>query len=101
MEASNSGQYSLIRFVAPAQGTYQITARFEGIHFGRSSTDVHVLHNATSLFDAEIEGYGGDPAFHAVVGTSPTAAYSGQIDLKANDTVTFCMWVREKQNELQ
>lgn len=99
MEASNSGQYSLIRFVAPAPGTYKVTARFEGIHFGLSSTDVHALHNATSLFDAEIQGYGGDPAFHEVEGISPTAAYSGQIDLKANDTVTFaCGYGKNKTN---
>jgi hypothetical protein len=99
MEASNSGQYSLIRFVATAPGIYKVTARFEGIHFGLSSTDVHVLHNATSLFDAEIEGYGGDPAFHEVQGISPTAAYSGQIDLKVNDTVTFaCGYGKNKTN---
>jgi hypothetical protein len=91
MEASNTGQYSLIRFVAPVAGAYKITARFEGVHFGLSTTDVHVLHNATSLFDADIEGYGGDPAFHKVQGASPTAAYSGQVKLKANDTVTFAV----------
>ncbi len=99
MEASNSGQYSLIRFVTSTPGTYEVTARFEGIHFGLSSTDVHVLHNAASLFDAEIEGYGGDPAFHQVQGASPTAAYSGQIDLKPNDTVTFaCGYGKNKTN---
>ncbi len=48
MEASNTGQYSLIRFVAPVAGTYKITARYEGVHFGLSSTDVHVLHNSAS-----------------------------------------------------
>lgn len=89
MEASNTGQYSLIRFIAPVSGIYNITARFAGVHFGMSSTDVHVLQNATSLFDAEIEGYGGDPAFHQIQGLSPTAAYSGRIELKANDSVTF------------
>jgi hypothetical protein len=89
MEASNSGQYSLVRFVAPKAGTYEITARFEGIHFGLSTTDVHVLHNGASLFAADIEGYGGDPAFHPVQGASPTAAYSGKVKLRANDTVTF------------
>ena len=58
-----------------------------------------MLHNATSLFDAEIEGYGGDPAFHEVQGLSPTAAYSGEIDLKANDTVTFaCGYGKNKTN---
>jgi hypothetical protein len=91
MEASNTGQYSLIRFVAPSAGTYKITARFEGVHFGLSSTDVHVLHNGASLFEADIAGYGGDPAFHAVQGASPTASYSGKARLMANDTVTFAV----------
>src|SRR5205814_6970573 len=34
MEASNSGQYSLVRFRAPETGRYKFSARFEGIHFG-------------------------------------------------------------------
>ena len=89
MEASNTGQYSLIRFIAPVSGAYNITAQFAGIHFRLSSTDVHVLHNDVSLFDAEIEGYAGDPAFHPVQGASPKAAYSGRIELKANDAITF------------
>jgi hypothetical protein len=91
MEGSNTGQYSLIRFVAPAAGTYNVTARFEGVHFGLSSTDVHVLQNSVSLFDADIAGYGGDPAFHAVQGASPTASYSGKVKLRANDIVTFAV----------
>jgi hypothetical protein len=91
MEASNSGQYSLVRFTAPVTGTYEVSAQFEGIHYGLSTTDVHVLHNGTSLFDADIEGYGGDPAFHKVEGASPTASYSGKIVLNANDTVTFAV----------
>ena len=91
MEASNTGQFSLVRFTAPATGTYRITARFEGVHFGLSSTDVHVVHNATSLFEANIDGYGGDPAFHKVQGSNPSATYSGEVKLKVNDTVTFAV----------
>jgi hypothetical protein len=91
MEASNSGQYSLVRFKAEKAGTYKITARFEGVHFGLSSTDVHVLRNGTALFDAEIAGYGGDPAFHPVQGTNPTASYTGTVSLLANDIVTFAV----------
>lgn len=91
MEASNSGQYSLIRFVAPAAGTYKVTAHFEGVHFHLSSTDVHVLHNADSLFYADIDGYGGDPAFHVLQGTHPAASYSGTVRLKAKDTLTFAV----------
>jgi hypothetical protein len=91
MEASNDGQYSIIRFVVPAAGTYRITARFEGVHFGLSTTDVHVLHNATSLFDADIDGYGGDAAFHQIEGTNPSADFTGQVEFKAKDTVTFAV----------
>lgn len=99
MEASNSGQFSLVRFTAPVAGTYKVSAQFEGIHYGLSSTDVHVLHNATSLFDADIEGYGGDPAFHKVEGASPTASYSGQVELKADDSVTFAVgYGKDKTN---
>jgi hypothetical protein len=90
MEASNSGQYSMVRFVAPVAGTYKISAQFEGVHVW-STTDVHVLHNESSLFAADIDGYGGDPAFRKVEGASPSAAYSGQIKMKANDTVTFAV----------
>ena len=91
MEASNTGQYSIVRFVAPRNGKYEIVARFEGIHFGPSTTDVHVMHNRKSLFEAEIEGYGGDPAFHAVEGAHPTAFFSGEVNLKAHETVDFAV----------
>ncbi len=67
-----------------------MSAKFEGIHYGLSTTDVHVLHNGTSLFDADIDGYGGDPAFHKVQGASPTAEYSGEVVVKADETITFC-----------
>jgi hypothetical protein len=91
MEASNTGQYSMARFTAPVAGTYKVSAQFEGIHYGLSTTDVHVLHDGMSLFDADIDGYGGDPAFHKVEGANPTASYSGLVDLKAYDTVTFAV----------
>jgi hypothetical protein len=91
MEASNSGQYSVVRFTAPVTGNYRVTARFEAIHFGLSTTDVHVMHGAKSLFAAEIEGYGGDPTFHAVSGAAPAAAYAGTVKLEARDTIDFAV----------
>ncbi len=91
MEASNSGQYSLIRFTAPYTGQYHITAHFEGVHFRLSSTDVHVLHNSTHLFDADIDGYGGDAKFHKIEGTHPTASYEGLVKLERGDTVIFAV----------
>jgi hypothetical protein len=91
MEASNSGQYSLVRFISPFAGTYEVSASFEGIHFGLSSTDVHVLHNSDHVFDADIQGYGGDPAFHRREGTHPTASYKGVVHLDTQDVITFAV----------
>jgi hypothetical protein len=91
MEASNSGQYSIVRFRAPKSGLYKISARFSGIHFGLSTTDVHVTHNGASLFDAVIEGYGGDPAFHPVQGAHPNAEYEARVRLRAHDVVDFAV----------
>jgi hypothetical protein len=56
-----------------------------------STTDVHVLKNSVSLFDAYVEGYGGDPAFHRIEGAHPRASYSGIANLKAGDVVTFAV----------
>jgi hypothetical protein len=91
MEGSNSGQYSLVRFVAPEAGVYRITTRFSGIHYRLSSTDVHVLHNSKPLFDAEIDGYGGDPNFHVIEGGNPVATWSGSVTMAAGDTITFAV----------
>jgi hypothetical protein len=91
MEASDSGQYSIVRFIAPSTGLYAIKAEFAGAHFGLSTTDVHVLHNVASLFAADIQGYGGDPAAHRIEGASPTASYSGRVPLKIRDAVSFAV----------
>jgi hypothetical protein len=91
MEASNSGQYSMVQFVAPFAGSYQIKAHFEGVHFRLSTTDVHVLAGDAGLFAANIDGYGGDPTFHVVEGASPTADYQGTVTLQAGDVLTFAV----------
>src|ERR1051325_762747 len=57
MEASSSGQYSMVRFVAAQAGVYRLEAAFAGIHFRLSSTDVHILINTTPIFAADIDGY--------------------------------------------
>lgn len=98
MEASNSGQYSLLRFVAPAAGNYDVAATFEGIHYGLSSTDVHVLLNAESLFDNFIEGYGGDPQYHRIEGNNPSSSYSNEIKMKTNDILIFAVGYGRNEN---
>ncbi len=101
LEASNIGQYSVVRFTAPEAGSYRVTARFEAIHFGLSTTDIHVMHGSRSLFTADVDGYGGDPAFQPVLGqrgcdaaarsANPVAAYVGIVKLKAGDIIDFAV----------
>jgi hypothetical protein len=91
LEASSVGQPAIVRFVAPRPGRYRVKARFAGIHFRLSSTDVHVLVNGLPVFDALVDGYGGDRAFHAIEGRSPRAAFVTTRRLAAGDVVTFAV----------
>jgi len=93
MEGSGLGQYSVVQFVAPASGSYSVRADFEGIHFRISTTDVHVRQNDQPLFDAEIDGYGGDPAFHSIQGASPNASYVGSVELHSGDVLSFAVGI--------
>ena len=93
MEGSSAGQYSVVQFVAPASAVCDIEADFAGIHVRLSTTDVHVLVNDVSLFDAEIDGYGGDPSFHAVEGQSPQASYRETRALELGDVLSFAVGV--------
>ncbi len=91
MEGSNSGQYSMLRFTVPVTGKYRVKVIFEGVHFRISTTDVHVLLNAQSLFADSINGYGGDSLFHAIQGIRPTTTYNDTIALQQNDVLTFAV----------
>ena len=91
MEGSNTGQYSILRFTVPQSGKYRIKVVFEGVHFRISTTDVHVLLNNTRLFDDVIEGYGGDPAFHAITGAHPTATFEDSLSLQKGEMLFFAV----------
>jgi hypothetical protein len=75
-----------------------VKARFAGIHVRLSSTDVHVLVNGTSVFDSIVEGYGGDPRFHAIEGASPRTRYAGAARLAAGDAITFAVGYGRNEN---
>ena len=77
---------------------YKIKATFTGIHFNLSSTDVHILLNAQSIFDDIIEGYGGDSLFHAISGSHPVASYEQTIQLNKNDIITFAVGYGSNKN---
>jgi hypothetical protein len=72
-----SGQYSVIRFTAPASGQYALKAKFSGMDQTGPTTDVHVLKNGTSIFDGNISGFGA------------LASTNGVLTLTQGETVDF------------
>ena len=46
----SKGEYSVVRWTAPQAGTFQVQAAFSAID-QQTTTDVHVLHNGTAVFD--------------------------------------------------
>ncbi|HEV8284603.1 MAG TPA: hypothetical protein VGQ09_09840 [Chitinophagaceae bacterium] len=98
MEGSNSGQYSMLRFVSPVSGKLRLKVVFEGVHFGLSTTDVHILLNSVHVFDDNIDGYGGDPSFHSITGSHPSTTYEADLQLQKNDILTFAVGYGTNKN---
>ncbi|NQT51934.1 glycoside hydrolase family 2, partial [bacterium] len=70
------GEYSVVRWTAPAAGKVAVGAAFAGIA-GKATTDVHVAHNATQMFAAYINVHDGGNA----------ARYASALTVKAGDTL--------------
>lgn len=48
--------YSVVRWTAPADGRFAVCGSFIGIDVTGATTDVHIYHNGTSLYDGLLEG---------------------------------------------
>jgi len=77
MHPGPQGQQTVVRWTAPSSGTFNISGRFEGIAGGHATTDVHVMHNSTSIFDGYVNGLGS------------VVPYSMQRTVTAGDTIDF------------
>ncbi len=71
------GQQTVVRWTAPSSGSFTISGRFEGIAGGHATTDVHVIHNSTAVFDGYVNGLGS------------VVPYSVQRTVAAGDTIDF------------
>lgn len=58
-----TGDKAVVRWTAPAAGTYTIAGRFQGIDTAGTTTDVTILHNTTSIFSNNVNGYGNQVTF--------------------------------------
>jgi hypothetical protein len=73
------GQISIVRLTAPGAATYSLSAIFEGRdNILGTTTDVHVLLNGSSIFDALVNGFG--PGSDQSLSTNVTVAAGGTID---------------------
>jgi len=70
------GEYTVVRWTAPQAGRYTVQVRFLAID-PAATTDVHVLHNGQGVFNDALQ----------LDGRGAEAAYEGQLQLAAGDTV--------------
>lgn len=73
-----NGEFSVIRWTAPAKGEYQIDSAFAGID-GQTTTDVHVLRDGKSLFDGFIN----------LNGQGKRTPFQSSAHLEAGDNLDF------------
>ncbi len=73
-----SGEYALDRFTIPVASIYSIDAVFSSLDAQHGGTDVHVLVNGTSIYDAQVV-------------VDPQHFSSGWLTLAAGDTVDFAV----------
>jgi len=71
------GEYSVVRWTAPAADRYRIAASFTGLF--KATTDVHLFHNDRPLFAVQLN-----------LGDSPNeATHTGELALAKGDTLDF------------
>jgi hypothetical protein len=83
------GQYSTVRWIAPATGAYVLRGRFQGVDNSGPSTDVHIVKNlgttATHLLtDATCAGSPG-----ACIGHGTEVPFIKEVSVNTGDTIDF------------
>jgi hypothetical protein len=78
-----SGSYADVRFTAPTNDTYSLSAVFEGRETSptATTTDVHILLNGVSVFVGDVTGFG----------PSSDQSFGGSLTLNAGDTLDFAV----------
>lgn len=74
-----NGEYSVVRWTAPADDTIDVAALFTGRDMAPTSTDAHVLHNGVPLFAGAVNRFRVGPYFAAA------------LTVQAGDTVDFAI----------
>lgn len=81
------GEFAVIRWTAPTEGSYDLTVAFRGDDFvGPTSTDVFVMHDNGLLFSGGVNAFGPGPSFTSV------------LPVQAGDTIDFLVGVGQNGN---
>ncbi len=80
-----NGEYAVVRWTAPTDDHVEFSAVYKSIAEA-ATTDLHVLHNGSALFDSVIN----------LQGKGPEARFSARLEVKAGDTLdSVCGWGNE------
>lgn len=83
------GQYSIVRWIAPSDGKYDLATTFTGLDFIKpTSTDVYVLYNGSQLFNDSVNGFG----------ISSAKNYTDSLCLFKGDIIDFAVGVGSNGN---
>ncbi len=77
LHPGNDGEYGVVRWTAPAGGSYALSAAFTGIASPQTTSDIHIFHNQSSLYDGYLNLHG----------CGNTASFSHTLSVQAGDTI--------------
>jgi len=81
-----NGERGVVKWTAPAAGTYTVAGRFQGIDTGATTSDVSITKNGTVLFSGNLNGYGTQLPFSLSVTVAAGDAIEFTVGVGANGT---------------
>src|SRR5437588_9721264 len=81
-----SGERGVVKWTAPAAGTYTVSGRFQGIDTGGTTSDVSITKNGATLFSGQVNGYGASVPFSLSVTVSAGDAIEFTVGVGSNGT---------------
>jgi hypothetical protein len=88
LHPGSDGTLSVLRFVAPSSGLFNVAGRFQA--FDATTTDVHIRRNSTiALFDSAITQIGTNPDPN----TANRTPFDFNVALNAGDTLDFAVGI--------
>ena len=85
-----NGERGVVRWTAPAAGTFLIEGRFQGLDsVGQTTTDVAILHNSTTIFAGIINAYGNQATFSVTRTVDAGDTIDFQVGFGSNNSYNY------------